>query len=41
MFETIDAPFVEGETIVVTLTFRRRGDVEVEFPARRGVGHPH
>jgi copper(I)-binding protein len=41
MFETIDAPFVEGETIVVTLTFRRRGDVEVEFPVRRGVGHPH
>lgn len=41
MFEDIDAPFVEGETIVVTLTFRRRGDVEVAFPVRREVGHSH
>lgn len=41
MFEDIDAPFVEGETIAVTLTFRRQGDVEVDFPVRRGLGHSH
>ncbi|UPT64825.1 MAG: copper chaperone PCu(A)C [Hyphomonadaceae bacterium JAD_PAG50586_4] len=41
MFEDIDAPFVEGETVVVTLTFRVRGEVEVEFPVRRGAGHSH
>jgi copper(I)-binding protein len=41
MFEDIDAPFVEGQTIAVTLTFRRRGAVEVQFPVQRGVGHSH
>lgn len=41
MFEEIDAPFVEGETVPVTLTFRERGQVELVFPVRRGAGHPH
>lgn len=41
MLEDIDAPFIEGETIAVTLTFRRHGDVEVEFPVRHEVGHSH
>lgn len=41
MFEDIDAPFVEGDTIQVMLTFRGRGQVDVEFPVRRGSGHSH
>jgi copper(I)-binding protein len=41
MFEDIDAPFVEGETIIVTLRFRRHGDVDVEFPVQRRAGHAH
>lgn len=41
MFEGVDAPFVEGETVLVTLRFRVRGEVEVVFPVRRGVGHSH
>ncbi len=41
MFEEIDAPFVEGENVPVTLTFRERGQVELVFPVRRGAGHAH
>lgn len=41
MFEEIDAPFVEGEAVPVTLTFRERGQVELVFPVRRGAGHAH
>jgi len=41
MFEEIDAPFVEGENVPVTLRFRQRGQIEVLFPVRRGVGHSH
>lgn len=41
MFEDIDAPFAEGDTIQVMLTFRRRGEVEVALPVRRGAAHAH
>lgn len=41
MFEDIDAPFVVGENVPVTLTFRERGQVELVFPVRRGAGHSH
>jgi len=41
MFEGIEPPFVEGESIPVTLTFERRGEIEVQFPVRWDAGHSH
>lgn len=41
MFEDIDAPFVEGESISVRLRFARRGEVQASFPVRSAVGHRH
>jgi copper(I)-binding protein len=38
MFIGVTQPFVEGETIPVTLTFAHAGDVAVELPVRR-TGH--
>lgn len=36
MFEDIDAPFVEGDVVDVTLQFERRGSLEVLFLVQRG-----
>lgn len=41
MFEEIDAPFLEGESVEVTLTFRESGDVSLAFPVRRFAQHAH
>ena len=36
MFIDVDAPFVEGETIPVTLTFEKAGNVDVTMKVKRG-----
>lgn len=38
MFMNVDAPFTEGETIPVTLTFEKAGNVDITMKVRRG-GH--
>jgi hypothetical protein len=36
MFLDVDAPFTEGETIPVTLTFEKAGNVEITMQVKRG-----
>jgi len=36
MFFDVTAPFAEGESVAVTLTFEHAGEVAVELPVRRG-----
>lgn len=36
MFIDVDAPFTEGETIPVTLTFEKAGNVDVTMKVKRG-----
>ena len=38
MFMNVDTPFTEGETIPVTLTFEKAGNVDITMKVRRG-GH--
>ena len=42
MFMGLTAPFVEGETVTVTFTFERAGDLTVDIPvdlSRQPMGH--
>lgn len=46
MFMDVAAPFAEGETVPVTLTFEKAGDIELSLPVRTvkgagGGGHDH
>jgi copper(I)-binding protein len=38
MFMGVTAPFAEGESVAVTLTFERGGEINVDLPVRRDVG---
>ena len=40
MFYGVTEPFVEGESIAVTLTFARAGEIAVTMPVRRAAAPP-